>query len=44
MTLNPRIKMSTKIRVITIIQEEVKEEKSVVNNKFVLIGRIAQLR
>ena len=43
MTLNPRIKMGTKIRVITIIQEELKEEKSVVKDKSVLIGRIAQL-
>ena len=40
MTLNLSIKMGTKIRVITIIQEEVKEEKNVVKDKLVPIGTI----
>ena len=43
MTLNSRIKMGTKIRVITIILEEVKEEKRVVKDESVSIGRTAQL-
>ena len=42
MTLNRRIKMGTKIRVITIIPEEVKEGKSMVMDKLVPIGRTTQ--
>ena len=42
MTLNPRIKMGTNSSVITIIQEAVKEEKSVGKEKLVRMGRLVQ--
>ena len=43
MTLNPTIKIGTKIRVIIIILGEVKEKKSMVKDKSVLIERIVPL-
>ena len=42
MTLNSRIKMGTKIRVIPIIYKEVKEEKRMVKDKLVPTRKIAQ--